>query len=313
MRAKNILVAGGTGLVGTNLTKKLVDLGARVLASYFSRQPQLHSDHYRQFDFTRFEDCVEATRDMDYTFICAAQTYGAKIMKESPTALILPNLRINSGLLEACRLNNVKKVLFISSSTVYQEAFYPIREDELDLNQPPYDLYLGVGWMKRYIEQLINFYRVRYGLKIAIVRPTNIYGSYDKFDGDTAHALPALIKRAMDQEDPYIVWGNGYTVRDFIYVEDFADTLIDIARTYDGAFPLNISTGSSITIREAVNVILDVCGHRVTPQYDETKPDAIPYRMLDTTRFEAILGHKPWTPFEIGIRKTVKWYNSLHA
>tara|TARA_B100000315_G_scaffold256493_2_gene302542 strand:+ start:5146 stop:6111 length:966 start_codon:yes stop_codon:yes gene_type:complete len=313
---KNVLVAGGTGLVGANLARRLGSENVNVLATFHSRTPDMlqipdmPGCQYRKFDFTSLHDCIEATRNMNYVFICAAQTFGAKIMKENPTALIVPNLQINSGLLEACRMNAVERVVFISSSTVYQEAYYPIREDELDLNRPTYELYMGVGWMNRYIEQLAKFYYVRHGLKIGIVRPTNIYGPYDKFDDDKSHVLPALIKRAVNKEEPYVVWGDGYTVRDFIYVEDFVDALISILKRYCMCDPVNVSSGSKITIRDAVKVILEVCGHSVNPQYDVSKPNAIPYRMLNTNKFESIFGERAQTEFYRGIQHTVEWYKA---
>ncbi len=310
MNGQRILVAGGTGLVGANLTRRLAELGADVRASYHSRRPDGLPGEWVRSDFTELEGCLAATNGMDGVFICAAQTFGAKIMKEQPTALILPNLRINSGLLEACRINGVKKVVFISSSTVYQEAAHPIREDELDLNRPPYELYLGVGWMKRYIEQLARFYAARYGMAIGIVRPTNMYGPHDKFEDDKSHVLPALIKRALAKEDPYVVWGDGTTVRDFLYVEDFVGDLLDIYARACVCDPLNTAHGSAITIREAVDVILRVCGHSIRPTYDASKPNAIPYRMLNTAKFEGLFGRKRRTPFEEGIRRTVAWYQA---
>lgn len=307
---KNILVAGGTGLIGTGLVKRLKKEGANVRATHFSRPPTFLPEVFERFDLTELDACVAATRGMDAVFICAAQTFGAKLMKERPTALVLPNLRINSGLLEACRINQVEKVVFISSSTVYQEAFWPIREDELDLNIPTYDLYLGVGGMKRYVEQLARFYHKVYGMKIAIVRPSNIYGPHDKFDDEKSHVLPALMKRALKREDPYVVWGDGFTVRDFLYVDDFVEDLLEILERYCVCDPINVASNVPITVREAVGTILKVCEHRVTPQYDETKPNAIPYRMMDTTKFDAVFGKKQRTPFEEGIRQTVDWYRS---
>lgn len=307
---KNILVAGGTGLIGTGLVSRLKKEGANVKASYFSRKPSFLSEVFEPRDFTELDACVEATRNTDAVFICAAQTFGAKMMKEQPTALVLPNLRINSGLLEACRINKVEKIVFISSSTVYQEAFWPIREDELDLNQPTYDLYLGVGGMKRYVEQLARFYHKVYGMKIAVVRPSNIYGPHDKFDDEKSHVLPALIKRALKKEDPYVVWGDGHTVRDFLYVDDFVEDLLEILNRYCVCDPINVASQVPITVREAVGTILNVCGHRVMPQYDATKPNAIPYRMMNTTKFDAVFGKKRRTSFEEGIRKTVDWYRS---
>lgn len=306
---RNVLVAGGTGLVGTNLTHRLLTLGAHVRATYCSHKPVDMNGIYQRFDLTEFDDCLEATRDIDDVVICAAVTSGAKIMKEQPSSLILPNLKINAGLLEACRVNRVERVLLISSSTVYQEAAFPIREDQLDLNQQPYELYRGVAWMKRYLEQLAGFYAARYGMRIGIVRPSNIYGPHDKFDPETAHVLPALIRRAVEKETPYVVWGDGKAVRDFIYVEDLVGDLLDVLEHHCVGDPINLASGQALTIAEAVEVILDVCGHHVRPVYDPSKPDAIPYRRLDTTNFEQRLSRKARTPFREGIRRTVAWYS----
>ena len=309
----NVLVAGGTGLVGTALVRRLVALGASVRATYHARPPVGPQACYRRADFTMVEDCLAATHGMEVAVICAAQTYGAQVMHDSPTSLVLPNLQINAGLLEACRLNRVARVVFISSSTVYQEAFHPIREDELDLNRPPYVLYQGVGWMKRYVEQLARFYHDRFGLRVAIVRPSNLYGPHDKFEEGRSHVLPALIKRAIDHEDPFVVWGTGDTVRDFLYVEDFVDDLLLVLERGCTGEPLNLGSGTALTVREAVHLILDVCDHQTLPRYDATKPDAIPYRMLDTTRANALLGVRPRTPFRTGIEQTVRWYVASRA
>lgn len=310
VKGKNILVAGGTGLVGANLTRRLVDAGANVLSTYFSREPIFLKEYYKRFDFTQFEDCVSATNGMDYVVICAAHISGVKTMKDNPTTSILPNLKINAGLLESCSLNKVERVVFISSSTVYQEADYPIREEELDLNKPTYDFYLGVGWMNRYIEQLCRFYYKKRGLEIGILRPTNIYGPYDNFDDERSHVIPALIKRALKKENPYIVWGNGYAVRDFIYIEDFVEDLLNILNGYCLCDPVNVGNGGPTNIRTAVEVILDVCGHNVTPIYDEIKPDSISYRMLNTAKSESLFGKTKRTAFRAGIQRTVDWYKA---
>jgi GDP-L-fucose synthase len=308
---RKVLVAGGTGLVGTALVRRLHGASAVVRATYHSRPPAELAELYQRYDFTSLDDCRAATRDVQDVFVCAAQTFGAQIMKERPTSLVLPNLAINSGLFEACRENGVERVVFVSSSTVYQEAFHPIREDQLDLNQQPFQLYQGVGWMKRYVEQLARFYHDRYGMKVAIVRPTNIYGPHDKFDDDKSHVLPALIKRALKREDPFVVWGTGNTVRDFLYVEDFVDDLLLILERCCNADPINVAHGQSISVREAVAVILDACGHRTTPEYDPSKPEAVPYRMLDTTKADALLGRRSRTSFAPGIEATVRWYRSV--
>jgi len=308
MKDKYILVAGGTGLVGANLTGRLVSLGANVRATYFTKKPAFREDLYSRCDFTGFEDCLAATENMNYVIICTAQTFGPKMMKEHPTAQILPNLKIYAGLLEACRLNKVEKVVFISSSTVYQETDHPVKEHELDLNKPPYALYFGIGWVNRYIEQLAAFYWKTYGMAVGIVRPPGIYGPHDKFDEEKSNVLPALIKRALKREVPFTVWGDGNAVRDFLYVEDLADDLPDIMENYCVCDPINVGSGRGIAIKDVVRIVLDACGHKTAPVYDETKPSGIPYRVLDLSKFESIFGKRKRTSIEEGIRRTVEWY-----
>ena len=310
MCGRKVLVAGGSGLVGMNLAKRLVKDGARVLASYYSREPRELNEVFRRFDFTSFDDCISATRGQDCVFLCAAHIFGAEAVKARPTAFILPNLQINAGLLEACSVNRVERVLLISSSTVYHEAFHPLAEDELDLNAPPYPLYFGVGWLNRYLEQLAALYQQKHGLRVAIVRPTSIYGPHDSFEDGKAHVVPALIKRALRKENPFVVWGNGGEVRNFLYVEDLVDDLLLLAGNDRQGEPINVDSGEDLTIREAAQQVLAASGHDVELQFDPTKPTAIPYRALNCTKAAVLLGPRPRTRFAEGVRKTIEWYQS---
>lgn len=311
MKGKKILVAGGAGLLGMSLTQHLISHEMSVRSTYFSRKPppQLKS-HFERYDFTRFEDCLAATKGQDYVIISAVQTSGVSGVRQSPTASILPNLEIHAGLLEACCQNRVEKAVWISSSSVYQEAFHPIREDQMDLNQPPYELYQGIGWVYRYLEQLAQCYYQKRGLQIGVIRTSNIYGPYDRFDDEKSHVIPALIKRALAKENPFVVWGNGCTIRDFIYVDDLVVGVLKVLEEYCVADPINISNGNPVNIRELVEVILDICNHRISPLFDTTKPTAVPYRVLDNTKFETLFGKTKKTSLEDGLGKTVEWYTS---
>jgi GDP-L-fucose synthase len=164
--------------------------------------------------------------------------------------------------------------------------------------------------MTRYVEQLARFYFTRHGLPIAIVRPTNVYGPLDKFDDGKSHVLPALIKRAVAREDPFVVWGSGRAVRDFLYVEDCVDDLITAIERCTTCEPLNVASGAGVTIREAVAAVLDACDHKPAVRYDASKPDAIPCRLLDTSRADRILGPRSRTPLRTGIAATVRWYRA---
>lgn len=310
MKNRNVLVAGGTGLVGSNLTLSIKEAGANIISTFFSKKPTISQEIYKHFDFTKFKDCMEATKDMDYVFICATITSGVKLRKEYPTAFILPNLQIYSGLLEACSRNKVQKVILISSSTVYHETSHPVSENDFDLNKAPYDLFFGIGWLNRYLEQMAKLYYREHNLKIGIVRASYIYGPHDNFDDEKSHVVPALIKRALNKDVPYIVWGTGHTVRDFIYVRDLIDDLIEVFSSYCVCDPINVGSGKGMTIREAVKDILEVCGHNVNPKYDSTKPESIPYRVLNVDKFNSYFGKKKRTAFKEGIENTVNWYKS---
>jgi len=305
------LVTGGAGLLGMNLTQFFVQHSLDVTSTYFSRPPtEQIAEYYRQFDLSEYEGCLEATQGQDIVIIGAIQAYGVLGMKQSATSSVLSNLKIQAGLLEACHVNKVKKVIWISSSTVYQEAFRPIAEDQLDLNQAPYELYQGVAWVYRYIEQLAQCYTQKQNLPIGIIRTGSIYGPFDRFDDEKSHVIPGLIKRAMNKETPFVVWGNGCAIRDFVYVDDLVRAIVRVLDSDCNATPINFSNGSPVSVKTLVEIVLDACKHSETAVYDETKPTAAPYRVLDNTKFDAVLGGVERTGLEVGIRKTVDWYRN---
>ena len=305
-------MAGGTGLIGTHMTRALQELESEVRSTYFSSQPQNHTEIYEQRDFTSFEDCMQATEGMQDLIICAAQIFGAQMMKENPTGALLPNLQINAGLIEAAARHGVERVIFISSSTVYQEANYAIAEDDLDLNQKPFKLYEGVGTLNRYIESMMQFYHSTGRFRAGIVRPTAVYGPNDQFADGKSHIIPANIKRALKGEDPYVVWGDGTPVRDFVYVEDVVESILHVLAYHCNAEPINVGNGTPITIAEAVQTILEVCGHQPTVEYDPSKPTSLPFRAVSTAKHNALFPEISRTSFHEGIEKTVQWYRENH-
>jgi len=311
LKGNKILVTGGAGLLGMNLTQFFVKNDLEVKSTYFTRPPLDNlKNFYQKFDLSEYGACLEATKEKDIVIIGAIQAYGVQGMKQNATSSVLSNLKIQAGLLEACSANNVKKVIWISSSTVYQEAFYPIAEDQLDLNQPPYELYQGVAWVYRYIEQLAKCYTQKQNLPIGIIRTSSIYGPFDRFDDDKSHVIPGLIKRAMNKEKPFVVWGNGFTVRDFVYVDDLIQAIVLVLEGLCNAVPINFSNGTPINVKTLVDVVLDACEYSTTPIFDESKPSAAPYRVLDNTKFDTVLGRIKRTELEAGIKKTVDWYSN---
>lgn len=310
MHGISVLVAGAAGLIGSHLAQRLFSDGAHVTAAYHLRKPVVEVQRYEQCDLTIYDDCLKVTKGMEVVFISAAQSFGVKMMKECPTAAVLPNHKIVMGLLQASAMNRVKTIVLISSTTVYPLLSVPITENDLDLNANPYDLYYHVGWSNRYFELAAAGFSRAYGMNILLVRPSSIYGPFDNFEDDKSHVIPALIKRALNKEQPFVVWGRKETVRDFIYVEDVVD---DILALYErGCFgePFNLAHGRAITIEETAKTVLNICEHEIEPVFDCSKPEGIPYRAFSIAKLEGRLGKRRRTPFREGLKKTVAWYKN---
>ena len=174
---KHVLVTGGAGFIGTNLVRELIRHKAKVRATIHTREPQIREPaaEYVRCDLTRAGDCVDVVKDIDYAFFCAAHSSGAYAIANSPLSHITDNLIMNARLFEATE--NVRRCLFISSSTVYPVVEYPVKEAEA-FSGDPHPSYFGSAWMKRYSEKLAEFFSEKYERQIAVVRPTNVYGPF---------------------------------------------------------------------------------------------------------------------------------------
>ncbi len=310
-RNKKFLITGGAGLLGMSLTKKLVQQNCEVVSSFYNRKPpKEYSDIFNKYDFNDYHECLKATKNVDFVIISAVQASGVSGVMQNPTSSILPNLKIHAGLLEACAENKVSKVVWISSSSVYQECLRPIKENELDLNLPPYELYMGIGWVYRYLEKLAKYYFEKRNLKVGIIRTANIYGPFDRFDDIKSHVIPALIKRAVNFEEPYVVWGQKNTIRDFVYVDDLSNAVLNILNNNCDANPINYSSGLGVSIEDLVKLILDKSNHNIEPKFDSNKPSAVPYRVLDNSLYDSMFPNEKRTDLNFGINETINWFKS---
>jgi GDP-L-fucose synthase len=308
---KRVLVTGATGLIGSSLVQELLKYGASIRATVHVREPDTRDPRveYVTCDLTQVRDCVRVCESIDYAFLCAANTSGAHAIATRPLVHVTENLIMNARMFEATE--HVERCLFISSSTVYPPADYPVKEAEA-FSGDPHPSYFGSAWMKRYCEKLAEFYCDKYDRQIVVVRPTNVFGRFDTFDFATSHVLPALIRRAVEKQSPFEVWGDGSAVRDFIYVTDMVDGLLRAMENWKAYDPVNIGSGSPVTIRQAVETVLRLAGHdSAEVVYDPSKPTTIPFRLVDLTKAETELGFKPKFSFEDGLRETIEWYREF--
>ena len=310
-----VLVTGGAGFVGINLINRLLDEGAQVRATLYNKDPVIkdHRIEYIRGDLRLEEDCEKVVDGMDYIFMCAANTSGAKVMSTTPLVHLTPNMLMNIQMLQAAYTFGVKKFLFISSNVVYPLTDFAVKES--DVTNEFYESYHIVAWMKRFTEIVCEMYtnRIREPMKTVVVRPGNLYGPYDKFDWEKSKVIPAIMRRAIERHDPFEVWGDGMDLKDFLYIDDCIDGLMLAMEKLEEFEPINIASGIPVTIREVLAEILKSSEYTdADVQYDSSKPTMIPKRMIDISLAKEKLGFEPKVPLKDGIKRTVEWYKDYY-
>ena len=308
--SKRVLVTGGTGFVGTHIVDALLAEDARVRIPLHERPPAVSDPRIETMpaDLTRLDDCRAVAKGVDYVFHAAGAVAAAAVTSTNPMAAITANLVLTAHVLQASWEVGVERCLIFSSSTGYPAADHPVREDEM-WSGPTYPVYFGYGWMRRYLERLGEFVQSKNGMKIALVRPTAVYGRWDNFDPASSHVVPALVRRAVERHDPYEVWGTGDEVRDFLHVSDLARGCLLMLAQHATCDPVNLGYGKPVTIREVVDIVLRAAGHdKARVVFDASRPTTIPFRMVDTSKARAVLGFEPRVSLEDGLLDTVRWY-----
>jgi len=310
-----ILVTGGSGFIGINLIKRLLNEGANIRATLHSKGPVIIDDRieYIKGDLRLEEFCAEAVDGVEYVFMCAANTSGAKVMATTPLVHLTPNMLMNIQMLQAAYSAGVSKFLFVSTNTVYPLTDFAVKES--DVTNEFYESYHIVAWMKRFTEIVCDMYstRIKNPMKTVVVRPGNLYGPHDKFDWEKSKVIPAIIRRAIERHDPFEVWGDGMDLKDFLYIDDLIDGLILAMERINEFEPINLASGIPVTIRDVLGEILKSADYEDADiQYDSSKPSMIPKRMIDISLAKKQLGFNPKVNLEDGIQRTVDWYRAFY-
>jgi GDP-L-fucose synthase len=313
LQGKRVLIAGSTGLIGSNLTARLVREGALVRATLHRRAPVIVDDRveYVTCDLTLGEDCRRVVEGVEVVYLCAANSSGAAMMAKDPMAHVTPNVLINAQMLEAAWYAGVEKLVWFASTTGYPPSGdRPVREEEM-FSGEPYETYFFVGWMKRFTEKLCEMYGAKLPRRMTtvVLRPTNVYGMGDDFEFETSHVIPALVRRVVERHDPVEVWGSGDEIRDMIHVDDMVDAILLATQKLDRYDVFNIGSGQGVSIREILGLILEIDGYPdARVKFDPSKPTAIPVRLVDISKARRVLGFEPRVDLRAGLRQTIEWY-----
>ena len=306
---KNIVVTGGSGFVGSHYLVELLNRGAKVKTHTHNKPLQIKDNRIEvieNIDLTKLDDCFKLIEGADYVVHSGGQIAHPSTVP-TDIQISMQNILVLGNTLEASYKSGVKRFLDLNSSTGYPDKRYPIKEEEF-WDEEPYKSYFGYGWMRRYREKLMEHVSKFSKMEIALTRGTAIYGPYDNFNPKTCHVVPALIKRVLDNEDPFIVWGTSDVVRDFLYVKDVMKAALLVLEKGESMRPYNVGSGIAITVGDIVNAILKATNKNPKVIFDETKPTTIPFRMVNTERIKNELGFIPDYTFEGGIKETVDWY-----
>ena len=311
---KKVLVAGASGFVGTNLSAKLIELGAEVIGTHNKRPIEnLPASSQLKCDFTIYEDCLRATRGIDYVFMCAANTSGAAVMEKTPLAHLTPNVVMNSQILAAAYENEVSKFCFISSNTVYPVTNFAVKED--DVNYEFFSKYFIVGWMKLFSEKMTEMYsdHIKNPMNTLVVRPGNLYGPHDKFTWNESKVIAALIRKCIERQNPLPVWGDGKDLKDFLFIDDFIDALLLAFEEVKDFEAINIASSIPVTIKEILNTILEVENCRDTKiNFDKSMPTMLPKRLINTDKIRKLRSWEPKVSLKDGIKQTILWYKEYY-
>jgi GDP-L-fucose synthase len=300
-----IFVAGHRGLVGGAILRRLQQLG----------HTQLLTATHAELDLARADD-VDAwfARHRPEVVILAAARVGGIHANDSYAAdFIRDNLAIQTAVIDAAFRHGTRKLSFLGSSCIYPRlAPQPINEDSL-LTGPlePTNEWYAIAKIAGI--KMCQAYRRQHGFDAISLMPTNLYGPGDNFSLENSHVLPALLRKfheaASAGRDTVTLWGSGTPRREFLHVDDMADAVVFLTNSYSGPGPINVGTGSDVTIAELAALIARITGFQGQLAYDRSKPDGTPQKLLDVARLHA-LGWQAKTGLEAGIRATYEWYKA---
>ncbi|HEY8520454.1 MAG TPA: GDP-L-fucose synthase [Gammaproteobacteria bacterium] len=303
-----VFVAGRNGMVGSAIYRALEQRGFRHLLG----PPRSELDLTDQRAVDRFF----AEERPEYVFAAAAKVGGILANDSYPAEFIADNLKIQTNLIDSAYRHGVRKLCFLGSSCVYPRlAPQPMREDAL-LTGPlePTNQWYAVAKIAGI--KMCQAYAKQYGFRAISLMPTNLYGPGDNFDLETSHVLPALIRKfheAKERGAPSVtIWGSGTPRREFLHVDDLAGAALFLMERYDSPEIINVGVGEDVSIAELAELVRRIVGFEGTLEFDRSKPDGTPRKLLDVSKITA-LGWRPRIGLEEGIRATYEWYRSTPA
>lgn len=308
LRGKKVFVAGHRGMLGSALIRRLAKEECSQIITATKEELDLR-------DQRRTLEWMLLNRP-DAIFLCAAKVGGIVINDSYPVDFLNDNLSIYMNIINAAHACDTEKLLFLGSSCIYPKySKQPITEEELlsgslETTNQWYAIAKIAGI------KLCQAYRKQYKMDFIVAMPTNLYGPGDNFDVEYCHVIPGLIYKAhsakLRNDNEIKIWGTGTSCREFLYVDDCADALIFLMKSYSESLPINIGYGSDIAISDLALIIIKCVGYKGALKFDISKPDGTPRKLLNSKRLR-YMGWLPKIGLKDGIQKTYSWFLKKYA
>jgi GDP-L-fucose synthase len=304
-----VCVTGGAGFLGSFVTQKLRQHGAR----------QVFIPRIENYDLVQQSEIQRMLNDArpDVVIHLAALAGGIGANRARPADFFYINLMMGVQLMHEAWKSGVKKFVAIGTICAYPKFTpLPFREENL-WDGYPEETNAPYGLAKKMLLVQAQSYREQYGFNSVYLLPVNLYGPGDNFNLETSHVIPALIRKCLEAEErnenQVVLWGDGSPTREFLYVDDAAEGIILAAEGYNGDEPVNLGSGMELSIKELATLIARLTGYKGEFIWDTSRPNGQPRRALDVSRAEKYFGFRARVPFEEGLRRTIEWYRQHRA
>ena len=302
------IVTGGAGFLGSHLVDLLRADGIEPIVPRRAEVDLTDTNQAAAF--------FEETKPTQ-VFHLAAEVGGIGANRDNPGRYWYANLMMGVNVLEQARIHGTEKVVMVGTICSYPKfAPIPFREATL-WDGYPEETNAPYGVAKKALLVGAQAYREQYGLNAIVLLPVNLYGPRDNFDLQSSHVIPALIRKMIEARDSgateVTLWGDGTPTREFLFVEDAARGLLLAGRDYNGAEPVNLGTGTEISIKDLAHLVAEATGFSGSIVWDTTKPNGQPRRQLDVSRAREQFGFEAETSFADGLAQTVAWFEAQGA
>lgn len=303
-KAKKIVITGGAGFLGKQVQLQLIKHGANKESFVI---PRSKAEDIRKFDVAQ-----KIVKDADLVIHLAAKVGGIGYNQKFPGELFFDNGIMGINIIEASRLENVKKVVVAGTICAYpRHTPVPFKEKDL-WNGYPEETNAPYGVAKKALMVMLQAYRDQYGMNGVFLLPVNLYGPEDNFHLENSHVIPAMIRKFVDAQDSgestVTLWGDGSPTREFLFVEDAARGIVMAAQKYNSSEPVNLGSAEEFCIKDLAEIIKNKVGYTGKVIWDTSRPNGQERRKLDVTRAEERFGFRSQIGFDEGLARTIQWW-----